>query len=258
MLIDKYRVLEELGNGAFSKIYLGRNVRNDESVIIKTEDAEGEIGLLKHEASMYMRLMNVNGLLLLKWYGVVDDLRCLVLPYGGLPLSSMDGLAQPVAMDYFRQIVDILSSVHQMGVVHRDLKPDNILVNEEGQCKVIDLGLSSMFLEVYGNHVPERKIQSIVGSPAYVSLNVHELCNPTRRDDLESACYVYLYMVGKGVPWHKCPLNEVVVLKRQMRNYAPAFLFPIWEYVRKLSYDETPDYESLVSIIEEEVLDLGT
>jgi serine/threonine protein kinase len=257
MIVDKYEVVETLGEGAFSKVLLGRDVRSQKNVVIKTEDIESEIGLLKHEASIYMRLRNVNGMLLLKWYGVVDNMRCLVLPYYGVALNSFEEvLPYPTSLNYFRQIIAIIGDIHKMGYLHRDIKAANILVNENDECKLIDFGLSTSYLGTYGEHIPERRDQRVIGSPSYISLNVHNGVNPSRRDDLESVCYVFLYLLKGYLPWQTSSSREIIGMKHNMEHYSPSVLFVVWEYIRKLTYLQIPDYGSLVEVIDKEISEL--
>ena len=179
MLIDKYEIINKFGSGAFSEIYNAKDLRRNEMVIIKTEPSDKEIGLLKHEASVYLKLRNVTGMLLLKWYGVVDNIRCLVLPYGGVSLDKKKISNPLVTMNIFYQCIQALECIHRMGIIHRDIKPANILVDQEGTCRFVDFGLSSMFIGVYGGHIEKKTGQSIIGSPSYVSINIHKGCNPS-------------------------------------------------------------------------------
>jgi len=253
MMIDKYLLIDRLGNGAFSTIYKGENSRNNESVVIKTESTDSEIGLLKHEASMYLRLRNVTGMLLLKWYGVVDNLRCLVLPYGGDSLDKIQVINPIVRLDIFRQIIQALQSVHLMGVIHRDIKPANIVIDSEGVCRLVDFGLSSMYIGTYGIHIDEKEGQNIIGSPSYVSINIHNGKNPVRRDDLESVCYVYMYLKDKSLPWSSCSSTYIPHLKERVSDCGDSILIAIWEYIRKLEFAEDPEYDTLIEILTEEI-----
>ena len=102
---------------------------------------------------MYLGLRNVPGMLLLKWYGVVDGIRCLVLPFGGISLVDGQICSPVLAMQVFKQLLEILHSIHSMGVIHRDIKPGNILMDDSQECILVDFGLSIMFKGVYGEHI---------------------------------------------------------------------------------------------------------
>tara|TARA_Y100000816_G_scaffold28161_1_gene18032 strand:+ start:5480 stop:6253 length:774 start_codon:yes stop_codon:yes gene_type:complete len=252
-VVDKYKVVRKLGQGAFSNVFLGKDIRSENDVVIKTESVDNEIGLLKHEASMYIKLRNVPGMLLLKWYGVVEDMRCLVLPYAGISMDKIEDISFPDALSYLRQLINILSSIHLMGVLHRDIKPSNILITHEGNCKIVDFGLSCMYRQTYGNHIDEKSGCQPIGSPNYMSLNVHRGLNPSRRDDLESLCYTCVYMIKDELPWNNCKLEEIESLKENMSDFCPAVLAVIWEYSRKLKFSKTPDYCALCDLIDDEL-----
>ena len=237
-IIDKYYVIGKCGAGAFSTILMGGHIRTGEEVVIKTEDADAEIGLLKHEAQMYMKLRNVSGMLLLKWYGVIDNLRCLILPYGGVSLETIGELDHDQVLAIFHQIISAIESVHNMGVIHRDVKPANILIDEHGECRLVDFGLSTMYLGVYGEHIPERANQSLIGSPTYVSIRVQEGVTPSRRDDIESACYTSASLCAP-LPWRSQPVRAQSSSKRSFLRACPlAAVCSLWSASRACSFCE--------------------
>ena len=143
-----------------------------------------------------------------------------------------------------------------MGVIHRDIKPANILVDQEGTCRFVDFGLSSMFEGVYGGHIDKKSGQNIIGSPSYVSINIHKGCNPSRRDDIESLCYVYMYITHGKLPWAECSTSMICKTKEEICNnkdYVHPVCITIWEYVRKIKFEDKPEYSSLLSILQDEV-----
>ena len=253
-IIDKYEIIDKLGHGAFSQIFNAKDIRKGEQVVIKTEPIDSEISLLKHEASMYIKMRNVNGMLLIKWYGVVDNIRCLVLPYAGVSLDKIKVTNPLVAINIFHQCIEALECIHRMSVIHRDIKPANILVDHEGTCRFVDFGLSSMFTGVYGGHIEKKTGQNLIGSPSYVSINVHEGCNPSRRDDLESLCYVYMYISNGRVPWAECSRNMICGMKKNiMGSDEGSLCASMWGYARRLAFEQEPEYSILLGILQDEI-----
>jgi len=276
MIVDKYIVGEVMARGAFGVIYRAEDIRSREEVVIKMEHVDCELGTLRHEASQYMRLRNVSGLLLLKWYGVVDHQRCLVLPCGGMSLAqglpasllsegeaggvlglpaSESGNVRGISMGeaggvrgllasevggvrgllaseaggvrglpataIFEQLNDALSAMHEMRVLHRDVKPSNILIDSCGTVRLVDLGLSVSSAGTYGN---PRRPTSLVGSPAWASLRAHAGEPSSPLDDLESACYVCLFLELGHLPWIASSPTDLVSMKMLAHEHASSRL----------------------------------
>jgi serine/threonine protein kinase len=92
-----------------------------------------------------------------------------------------------------QQIVDLLSELHKRSYIHRDIKPQNIVMGlNENQNRVylIDFGISKRYLDMKKRHIPFKDARGFCGTARYVSLNVHNGIEATRRDDLESVLYM--------------------------------------------------------------------
>lgn len=217
-MVDKYVLTELCAGGAFSSVYRGENVRTGVPVAIKTEPVDSEVGLLRHEARMYMRLRGMPGLFLPKWYGVsVRGLRCLVLPIGPPSLAAQaDALSEmhvgariALSERVLGLLVDALSELHARGVMHRDVKPANVLFDLDADdtaraLTIIDLGMATFFPQT-------RRPAALVGSPAFASIAAHACEPPAPAQDMESAAYTALFVCEGGeVPWNTtCDTSRV-------------------------------------------------
>ena len=114
-------------------------------------------------------------------------------------LFSINKLSK-IAID----IINALEQIHERGIVHRDIKPQNFLLrkNKHGsEVVIIDFGLSRSYKDENHKHVSLKTGRSMVGTARYASLNVHEGITYSRRDDLESVGYMLVYLFNGRLPW---------------------------------------------------------
>ena len=112
-----------------------------------------------------------------------------------------------------KQMFRLCEILHGKGVVHCDIKPDNFLFSSE------TLFLTDFGLCIYREkNMPKvlRTIKRPIGSPNFISLNVHKLMEPGRRDDLESCVYVLLFILNNGRPlWTDCETIEDIQKQKE-------------------------------------------
>ena len=110
--------------------------------------------------------------------------------------------------------------------MHRDLKPSNFLINKDLKLLVTDFGISKRF-NYNGTHIAETKIHKLIGSPNFVSLNVHRGIEPSRRDDIESCIYIIMNMLLGKLEWFNTQdVDEMALLKNQVTSVIeiPSFI----------------------------------
>ena len=148
--IGPYTVLRELGRGGMGVVFLAHDAKLDRDVAIKAlpahlaQDAD-RLARFQREAKVLASL-NHSGIAAIFGLEDVAGTRYLVLEFvDGESLA--DRLARgPIAVDealaLAKQIAEALEAAHEKGVVHRDVKPGNVMVNAEGKVKVLDFGLA--------------------------------------------------------------------------------------------------------------------
>ena len=148
--VGPYTIVRELGRGGMGVVYLGCDTRLDRQVAIKAlpehlaQDPD-RLARFEREARTLAQLThpNVAGI-----YGVEEHegARYLVLEYveGETLAARLDRGALPVdeALEIAVQIAAGVEAAHEAGVIHRDLKPGNVIVTAEGKAKVLDFGLA--------------------------------------------------------------------------------------------------------------------
>ena len=258
MISNKYNLIEKISEGSFGSVFKAENIRTKENVAIKFEIKIDNLKSLKNEAKIYQYLGKINGFPQLKMFGTTDKVNYLVIDLLGKSLSNtilhFNKLSLKTTLLIGIQIINRIKVLHEFQLLHRDIKPSNFLFGLEKDTTklyLVDFGFSKRYI-YNGNHIQEKKITKILGSPNFVSLNIHNHIEPSRRDDLESCIYIMLSMLlGKLVWFDKSDLNDIYKLKEQiiLSEEVPTFIKILLNYVRKMKFDETPDYNYIINII---------
>lgn len=269
LINNKYKIIEELGKGSFGKIYKAENIRTNELVAIKIESIINGNKLLKNESIIYQYLVNTYGVPNVKWFGKDDENYYMVINLLGDSLQTVKNRKTNFSLNLVLQIgiqiISLLKVIHDKGLVHRDIKPDNFLLGIKENSKqlfIIDFGFCKTFLSE-DTHVPMKKTSSLIGSLTYASLNAHDFIDLSRRDDIESLGYMLIYFFLGELEWQNIPLdipfdkkNTVIrSMKLNILNETriPSILLDYLKCVRCLEYQETPNYSILIDGFKREI-----
>lgn len=264
MINDRYKLLKRVGSGTFGLIFSAKNVNTDELVAVKLEPTS-QTDTLTHEAAVLQRLAGTPGIPTLRYYGIPDHNRYMVIDLfdktlQGVSFDYKKAVPVLVVRMYALQIMQIISAVHAKGFVHRDIKPENFMIKSGSDelLYLIDFGLARTYIDgKTGKHRDNKQHlrlenagsqSQITGTARYVSTHVHDGNEPSRRDDLISAMYIISYLLKGRLPWKSCASNEA--LAEMKKNILPEELFldlpesyiTLFKYLSELSYDQKPDY----------------
>lgn len=197
IIAKKYKVLALVGKGQFGEVNKGSCLKTQKIIAIKMERKDAPYRMLKHEATVLNYLINEKcsiNIPKIFYYGSHGPYMCIVTSF--FSEGSLDSLKNELTLNekikWWNTAVDILSHVHEAGIVHRDIKPHHFMRNENHDWFLIDFGLATTYLmeKDQEQHIEERDTDHIIGSPNYVSWFVHHGKDAVRRDDFLSLIYV--------------------------------------------------------------------
>lgn len=278
MIANKYKIMSKIGNGKFGHVYRGKYTRNDEDVAIKIEILDTPIKLLQHETRIlnYINSKHSTSVPFVYWYGLYRGNPTLIMPFYEISLekyndnrivSKKENLLNAVKM------IDILKFVHECGVIHCDLKPDNFMIKNNA-LYLIDFGLSKIYIDDDMKPLPEETgNEFITGTPKFISLHIHIGKSPGRRDDLIAILYIYMfYKNGGNLDWlnipdtnieNTFPPNHIRYFKNRERMrlkqihsdnlQSNSLDKKILYYLHRVDFIEKPHYHWMTSLFQEEI-----
>ena len=210
--IGRYRLLSLLGKGGMSAVYLAEHTLMRRRCAIKVLPAKrvkdsSYLGRFHREAQAVAALDDPN---IVRAYDVdheVDgdtELHFLVMEYvEGRSLHEVvqqDGpLSFPAAADCIRQAAKGLDHAHRIGLVHRDVKPGNLLLDRNGTVKILDLGLARFFGEDDDQSLTVAHDERVLGTADYLApeqaIDSHRV--DARADIYSLGCTLYFLLTGQ-------------------------------------------------------------
>jgi len=166
-IVGKYKILSTIGSGGFGTVYLAEDTWIDKKVALKVPHKQSvDFGELLREPRLLATLNHPNIVTILT-AEKQENVFFIVMEY--VPGETLEtiiaregALDVPLALDYTCQICNAVDHAHRQGVLHRDLRPSNVLVTESGLVKVADFG-TSRFLEIAAHGT------TVIGSPPYMA-----------------------------------------------------------------------------------------
>jgi serine/threonine protein kinase len=217
--IGRYSLLERIADGGMGTVYKARDTTNGEMVAIKLlrEGDERAVARFEQEIAVTLQLSHphlIRGL----QHGYIEGSMFFVMEYVdgitlGERIEQQGRLVEKEAINLIVQVAGALHYMHFKGVIHRDVKPDNILLSRSGNAKLADLGL----IKNTGLDLSLTRSATGLGSPNFMA--------PEQFSDAKDATAAYdvyslgatLYMAVTGV----LPFNartDLAILKKKISN----------------------------------------
>jgi len=202
---SRYQVIEELGRGGMGKVYKAMDTEVSEKIAIKLirpeiakdkkniERFRNELRLArrirhKNVCQMYDLSREGDRYYITMEYVRGDDLKSLI--------KRMGRFSPAQAINTIKQVCDGLAEAHKLGVVHRDLKPQNIMIDQDGNARIMDFGIARS-LEGKGL----TGLGVMIGTPEYMSPEQVEGKDTDQRSDIYSLGVILFEMVTGQTPF---------------------------------------------------------
>ena len=184
-IIDKkYSIIIKIGSGGYGKVYLAKDITTQQLYAIKvlddpTPDFEKEVSILEKVSSLknpYVINLISSGENQIK-KNSTEKSQYLILEYASKGdfydyiEATETGLERKYAKFIFRKIVKGVQAIHESGFCHRDLKMENILLDEFFNPKICDFGLAT---ELKGKDGSRKKLSDLVGTPGHYAPEILE------------------------------------------------------------------------------------
>lgn len=159
--------------------------------------------------------------------------------------------------------------MHDLGYVHNDIKLDNILVGfkDPSLLYLIDFGLTCKYLDDNGLHIEKEFLKKFSGNFLFASLNSCRGNNKSRRDDIQSAIYIMIYLLNNGsLPWSNfhskfegyefkdfLKERQKIEYTKALFDMVPKSLRGLIKKILTLSFEEEPPYEKIIEKLKKEL-----
>ncbi len=223
LFANRFEIIEELGKGGMGNVYRVEDRTTNEEValkLIKPENASdpSTIERFRNEliTARKIRHKNICGMY---DFGEENEIYYITMEYvKGEDLKSFmrrsKQISIPTAISIAQQLCEGLSEAHRLGVVHRDLKPNNIMIDTDGNARIMDFGIAQS-LKTKG--LTESGI--MIGTPEYMSPEQVEGIEVDSRSDIYSLGIILYELVTGSVPFEgNTPMS--VALMRMLQSPA--------------------------------------
>lgn len=221
---DRYQIIRTIGEGGMANVYLAHDLILDRDVAVKIlrgdlADDEKFVRRFQREAIAASSLSHPN---IVEMYDVGEDdgKYYIVMEYvEGKTLKSLvkkrGGLTLPEVIDIMTQLTSAIACAHDSNIIHRDIKPQNVLIKEDGIVKITDFGIA---MALNSNELTQTN--SVMGSVHYLPPEQANGKGATLKSDIYSLGIVMFELLTGQLPFKGD--NAVEIAIKQMKNQIPS------------------------------------
>ncbi|XP_062607865.1 rho-associated protein kinase 2-like isoform X2 [Saccostrea cucullata] len=264
---ERWKVVRKIGGGGFGEIYEGIDQVTKESVALKLESAKQAKQVLKMEVAVLKKLQGQDHVCRFIGCGRNEKYNYVVMTLQGKNLAelrrsqSRGCFSLSTTLRLGAQILKAIESIHEVGFLHRDVKPSNFamgrLPKDSKKVFMLDFGLARQYTTPTGEVRPPRAAAGFRGTVRYASVNAHKNKEMGRHDDLWSLFYMLVEFLAGQLPWRKIKDKEQVGQMKEkydhtqmLKNMPPEFK-TFLEHIESLEYHDKPDYSLMHNLFEQ-------
>lgn len=271
LIAGRWAIHNSMDIGGNGEVFEGRDIFLDETVAIKIA-LKPKMRSLEYERDVYNRIWSfgaVIGIPKMLFYGSQQDKEVLVMTHHGMSIQHhFSRMEQTLSLKSVLmlgiQVVSRIEALHKAGLVHCDIKPQNLLAGNRAKCVIhlIDFGATRPYISILKRHISEDDRKGgFAGTDKYASISAHTGVGLSRKDDLQSLVYVLVYLFSGSLPWSNISIKDRGRHRRMVEDKKkttsvntltsgmPLEVSIFADCIFKLGFREDPDYRLLRGLL---------